>query len=136
MVNINKEMKMLSNILKHYGNVKFITGHVYSGNGKPYCDGEIVYKQGRYKTSIFVKKVFEEDNSVFIEVRIDGMTYFQNRDKCYLLDFGSDFTLEIATVENGRVYRTVGLLYLAEKVVRYVNYFRYNKIKRFNQKEL
>ena len=69
MININKEIKMLSNILKHYGNVKFIT-------------------------------------------------------------------LEIATVENGRIYRTAGLLNLADKVVRYVNYFRYNKIKRFNQKEL
>lgn len=80
--------------------------------------------------------MFEEDNSIFIKVRIDGMTYFQNRYKNYLLDFGSDLTLEIATVENGRIYRTAGLLYLSDKVVRYVNYFRFNKIKRFNQKEL
>ena len=133
MININKEMKMLSNILKHYGNVEFIP------DGEPFVykyDGQIVYKQGRYKTRIFIKEVFEEDNSVFIKVRIDGIIYFQNRYKNYILDFGSDLSLKIATVENGRIYRTAGLLNLADKVVRYVNYFRYNKIKRFNQKEL
>ena len=80
--------------------------------------------------------MFEEDNRVSIKFRIDGIIYSENRDKRYLLGFGSEHTLEIATVENGRIYRTAGLLNLADKVVRYVNYFRYNKIKRFNQKEL
>ena len=139
MININKEMKMLSNILKHYGNVEFISGRIGSKDGEPFVykyDGQIVYKQGRYKTRIFIKEVFEEDNSVFIKVRIDDIIYFQKRYKNYILDFGSDLSLKVAAVENGRVSRTAGLLYLADKVVRYVNYFRYNKIKRFNQKEL
>ena len=129
MININKEIKMLSNILKHYGNVKFITGN------NEYRYG-LTYKQGRYKTDILVKEVFDKDNRVSIKFRIDGIIYSENRDKRYLLGFGSEHTLEIATVENGRIYRTAGLLNLADKVVRYVNYFRYNKIKRFNQKEL
>ena len=129
MININKEMKMLSNILKHYGNVKCITGN------NEYKYG-LTYKQGRYKTDILVKEVFEEDNRVSIKFRIDGIIYSENRDKRYLLDFGSELTLEIATVENGRIYRTAGLLNLVDKVVRYVNYFRYNKIKRLNQKGL
>lgn len=139
MININKEMKILSNILKHYGNVKFIIGNNEYKYGLTYKQGRcncLTYKQGRYKTDILVKEVFEEDNRVSIKFRIDGIIYSENRDKRYLLDFGSELTLEIATVENGRIYRTAGLLNLADKVVRYVNYFRYNKIKRFNQKEL
>ena len=129
MINVNKEMEMLSNILKHYGNVKCITGN------NEYRYG-LTYQQGRYKTAILVKDVFEEDNRVSIKFRIDGIIYSENRDKRYLLGFGSEHTLEIATVENGRIYRTEGLLNLADKVVRYVNYFRYNKIKRLNQREL
>lgn len=130
MYNIHTEMAKLEHILKQFGQVEYDNGLVKTllcGNIS-HVTGKLIYKDGLYKTYIWIDSVSERDRGIYVKARRSSVYYCPDNETEEELDSGYSFSFRAGVIKSGKVYNTTGLLSFAKHIISYINYCKYDKI--------
>ena len=118
MFRVSEECDKLARILKIYGNVKKV------------AINQLEFKSGRYKRIIWLDEIAIKGCSVRLAARLSSVYYCLDKNTENVLKGQTDTDVEIARINNDRIYRVHGLLNLAIEIVAYIDHLKIYNTKR------
>lgn len=118
MFRISEECDKLGRILSQYGKVTKV------------AINKLEFKSGRYKRIIWLDDINIKDSSVRLAARFSSVYYCLDKNTENVVADGMTTEVEIARIQNDRIYRVHGLLNLAIEIIAYIDHLKIYNIKR------
>lgn len=118
LLNINRETKKLFNILKQYGNVNQV------------ANNKLEFKSGWYKRIIWLDEITVKGCSIRLAARLSSVYYCLDKNTENVLKGETATDVEIARIQNDRIYRVHGLLNLAIEIIAHIDHLKIYNTKR------
>ena len=118
MFRISEECDKLRSILSQYGKVTKV------------AINKLEFKSGRYRRYIWLDDITIKDCSVRLAARISSAYYCLDKNTENVLTGGTATEVEVARIQNDRIYRVHGLLNLAIEIIAHIDHLKIYNIKK------
>ena len=118
MFRISEECDKLRSILSQYGKVTKVAINT------------LEFKSGRYKRIIWLDEINIKDCSVRLAARISSAYYCLDKNTENVLTGVTATEVEIARIQNNRIYRVDGLLNLAIEIIAHIDHLKIYNMKK------